>query len=51
MQIIDKVKKFDFKVETDNPYLDIKPVVNKDLDLVSSQNIPRKVELISKKVK
>ena len=50
LQIIDKVKKFDFKVETDNPYLDIKPVVNKDLDLVSSQNIPRKVELISKKV-
>lgn len=44
-------KKFDFKVESNNPYLDINPVVNKDLDLVSSNDFPRKVELISKKIK
>ena len=44
-------KKFDFKVETSNPYLEINPVVNKDINLVSSKDFPRKVELISKKIK
>ena len=45
---LSKMNKFDLEIESDNPYLSINPK-NNDISLVSEQNFPRKVELISNK--